>query len=279
MLIHVHLRIRQNVQGGSSFLPRIPTLIRRRRNLFRRLGLRQESLRSSVIWVAPTHRRVSFIVQTLWLYSPLTLVVGEMKWNAKTLRWEGNEQILREFDVAVGTSTRPALITHLTGSSATSPVGSFGGDPRKVGDMMFDPIRMCWISTLPPEEDEPDVFANLADDEDGRERKGGTIRASLTPSSVTPDRSVSPSSTSSMLLHFSSPRTHSRTMSESSGSDRGCRPLLLCDVDDIFREKCRLAEQRHRMEMRGWQLKSVGGSGAPDRSGLYDIRALATRRY
>ena len=101
-----------------------------------------------------------------------------MKWNPTALRWEGNDQALRDFD-AVGTSTRPALITHLTGSSIGSPIGSFGNGARIVGNMIFDPARMCWISTLPPDEDEPDVFAELADDEEdgGWETKGGTIRA------------------------------------------------------------------------------------------------------
>src|ERR1700753_4214828 len=43
-------------------------------------------------------------------------VVGEMRWNPQSLRWEGNEQILRDFDSATGSSSRPALITQLTGS-------------------------------------------------------------------------------------------------------------------------------------------------------------------
>src|SRR6266436_3163830 len=101
-----------------------------------------------------------------------------MRWNPYTLRWEGNDQALRGFDVAMAPS-RPALITHLTGSSIGSPVGSFASGARKVGNMIFDPTRMCWISTLTPEEDEPDAFAHLADDEeDSWETKGGTIRAS-----------------------------------------------------------------------------------------------------
>ena len=109
-----------------------------------------------------------------------------MKWNPLSLRWEGNDQVLRDFEAAVGTSTRPALITHLTGSSIGSPLGSFASGARMVGNMIFDPQQMCWISTLPPEEDEPDVFANLADDEeesDAWETRGGTIRASLRPGS------------------------------------------------------------------------------------------------
>jgi hypothetical protein len=72
-------------------------------------------------------------------------------------------------------------------------------------------------------------------------------------------------------------RSRSRTMSES-GSDRGSRASMVCDVDDSFSENCRAAEERHRMEMKGWQLKS-DPFAQPDRSNLYEIRALATRKY
>ncbi|THH33545.1 hypothetical protein EUX98_g634 [Antrodiella citrinella] len=200
-------------------------------------------------------------------------VIGEMKWNPLTLRWEGNDQALRDFDVAVGSSTRPALITHLTGSSMGSPVGSFASGARIVGNMIFDPSRMCWISTLPPEEEEPDVFADLADDEDedAWEAKGGTIKANLQglPSAV-PSSAVEPPSPA---------RSHTRSMSESE-SDRGSRASMVCNVDDAFLESCRVAEERHRSEMRGW----IPTRGEPfteqqERSYLFEIRALATRQY
>ncbi|KII93816.1 hypothetical protein PLICRDRAFT_406381 [Plicaturopsis crispa FD-325 SS-3] len=219
-------------------------------------------------------------------------VVGDMKWNPHTLRWEGNDQALRDFDAAVGTSTRPALITHLTGSSIGSPVGSFANGARVVGNMIFDPAKMCWISTLPPDEDEPDVFADLADDEDDDdawEAKGGTIRASqqaTAASDVTATTAGSSSintssNTSSVRLESPSPaRSHSHTPSES-GSDRGSREsLLVCDVDDDFLESCRRAEERNRVEMRAWRrMRTSSGDGEPDRSSLYEIRALATRNY
>ncbi|KZT30682.1 hypothetical protein NEOLEDRAFT_1126286 [Neolentinus lepideus HHB14362 ss-1] len=207
-------------------------------------------------------------------------VVGDMKWNPQTLRWEGNDQVLRDFDAAVGTSTRPALITHLTGSSMGSPVGSFASGARLVGNMMFDPHKMCWISTLPPEEDEPDVFADLADDEDdaGWETKGGTIRASQQGAFEQPsDASRAPSAT--RMSTPSPPQGRSRSMSESE-SDRGSRAsMCVADVDETFVEDCRLAEERHRAEMKGWRLDQQCQVGAPDHSYLYEIRALATRRY
>ena len=198
-----------------------------------------------------------------------------MKWNPQTLRWEGNDQILRDFDAAIGTSTRPALITHLTGSSIGSPISSFTSGARRVGNMIFDPSLMRWTSTLPPEEDELDVFANLADDEndsDCWENKCGTIRATL---------STANSSVSSSQELPSPTHTHSRTISDS-GSDRGSRAsLVVCDVDESFLERCRAAEERHYTEVKGWRsiLSRSNTFGQPDRSYLYEIRALATRKY
>lgn len=201
-----------------------------------------------------------------------------MKWNPLTLRWEGNDQALRDFDAAVGTSTRPALITHLTGSSIGSPVGSFAAGARKVGNMIFDPARMCWISTLAPEDEEPDVFADMADDEEEDwETKGGTIRASLPLTGAASDTSAA--SAASSVPHAPSPApSRTRTMSES-GSERGSRASMVCDVDESFLAVCREVEERHRMEMKGWKIKRADPFGEPDRSNLYEIRALATRKY
>ncbi|GJE85746.1 hypothetical protein PsYK624_018250 [Phanerochaete sordida] len=196
-------------------------------------------------------------------------VVGEMKWNPHTLRWEGNDQVLRDFDAAVGTSTRPALITHLTGSSIGSPVNSFAAGARKVGNMIFDPSKMCWISTLPPDEEEPDVFANLADDEDDEDWDANTrtIRAAQQLAAASGCNTPQAVPTSGSVIS----RTRSRSESE---SDRCSRASMVCDVEEGFFDKCRAAEQRHRTEMRGWTTTSN-----TDRSFLYEIRALATRQY
>jgi hypothetical protein len=209
-------------------------------------------------------------------------VVGEMKWNPTTLRWEGNDQVLRDFDTVLGTSTRPALITHLTGSSIGSPVGSFAAGARKVGNMIFDPTRMCWVSTLPPDEEEPDVFADLADDEDDEnawEAKGGTIRASqgCTNGAIS---DTSTSTNSAIIITAPSPaRSRIRTNSESE-SDRGSRASIVYNVADDFVEICRAAEERHRQEIKGWRTsRQTDPFGSPDRRDLYEIRALATRQY
>lgn len=236
-------------------------------------------------------------------------VVGEMKWNPVSLHWEGNDAVLKDFDSTTGTSTRPALITHLTGSSIGSPVGSFAAGARVVGTMVFDPARMCWVSTLPPEEDEPDVFAHLADDENEEdwERQGGTIRASALqqqasqPSSQAPSQEGSGSSGDATSLGPSLSRArpfppsrrpttsaassaYANTLAANtseSESDRCSRASIVCDVDDAFWDTCRVAEERHKQELKGWIAALPPGSEdlAEDRSYLYEIRALATRQY
>ncbi len=54
---------------------------------------------------------------------------------------------------------------------------------------------------------------------------------------------------------------------------------MVCDVDDSFVEKCRLAEERHRTELKNWLSGGDDVFADPDRSYLYEIRALATRQY
>ena len=74
-----------------------------------------------------------------------------MKYDPTKLRWEGNDQALRDFDAAVGTSTRPALITHLTGSSIGSPVGSFASGARIVvqrGTLYIENLALRGVDVL-----------------------------------------------------------------------------------------------------------------------------------
>ena len=60
-----------------------------------------------------------------------------MKWNLQSLRWEGNDQVLRNFDAATVSSTCPVLITHFMGSSIGLPVTSLASGACIVGKMMF----------------------------------------------------------------------------------------------------------------------------------------------
>lgn len=240
---------------------------------------------------APLKRRPMLIRNLNKVATPK--VVGEMRWNPQTLRWEGNDHVLRDFDNAMSSSTRPALITQLSGAALGSPVSSASGIPgaRVVGNMLFDPVKMCWVSQLPPEEEEPDVFADMADDEDDdgsewEKSKGGTIRGlagirfappsprpSAPPGKVLIER-ASPARGGSLVAVGSraadgnpspSHSTHSHSQSElESGSERGYGSLeqerLSKEGDDVeggivsqrLFEETGLAEKRHQVEMTGW---------------------------
>ncbi|KAJ3216708.1 hypothetical protein HDU67_009140 [Dinochytrium kinnereticum] len=76
--------------------------------------------------------------------------IGGMTFNPSLQQWEGNEEVLLEFDKATSISKlRPALITHHGYSKKM---------PQVVGSMVFDPVKMKWIGN-----DDDDVFADLAD--------------------------------------------------------------------------------------------------------------------
>ncbi|PWN50425.1 hypothetical protein IE53DRAFT_96900 [Violaceomyces palustris] len=122
-------------------------------------------------------------------------VVGNMRWNPKAQRWEGNESALRDFDNAVQNSSRPALITQLTGSSTSShythsiaspqsslAASSLPGGTRIVGEMMFDPIQMKWLHR---NGDETDIFANI-DEEGGLSDDPLSAASNLESSSAIP---------------------------------------------------------------------------------------------
>ena len=199
-----------------------------------------------------------------------------MRWNPQSLRWEGNDQELRAFENAISSSTRPALITKLSGAALGSPIQSGAGKngARMVGNMLFDPVEMRWVSQLPPEEEEPDVFADLADDEEEdlgfwSKNPGGTIRASgpllasirIAPAS--PDRSTTDGLDASQngVFLLASPlsdgnpsparSSHSRGESEMDTSTDGTSDGG-DGITDAFLDETTRAETRHRTEMLGW---------------------------
>jgi hypothetical protein len=113
-----------------------------------------------------------------------------MTWNPLSLRWEGNYGVLKEFDNHLASSVRPALIAyrapHVPKPASPvdkSNVSTSSAAVRVVGNMMFDPENMCWISTLPQNEEDPDPFEGLVDDEDDAfwtdRRIGGTVTKGL----------------------------------------------------------------------------------------------------
>ena len=129
--------------------------------------------------------------------------IGTMRWDPKSQKWEGNEADLQSFDEVLGSSSRPALITQYSssmstatliagqrplaptqmlkdrvvsapaashsprasgGKSASTP-GATNAKATIVGDMSFDPVKMCWVKVAGEEEE--DVFADLDSDADG----------------------------------------------------------------------------------------------------------------
>lgn len=85
--------------------------------------------------------------------SPIPKVIGQMKYNPQTRIWEGNEIELQKFDLNSASSPRPALISHISDKK----------DIQVVGDMMFDPLKMCWVKIDPSTEDEKDPFEGIVD--------------------------------------------------------------------------------------------------------------------
>jgi len=203
-----------------------------------------------------------------------------MTWNPQTLRWEGNEAILRDFDT-VASSARPALITHYTGSAPHSPLtGGTAPAVRIVGDMKFDPEKMCWVSLLPPEEDEPDPFEGMADDEDETGLRGTITRVSGRKLvSIGMSGSSAPSAPST---RFVSESTHSIATTSASWEDRTL-PQVGTEISPELWAECRDAEERHRREMRGWTLRPAQGTSdhrdreRREEKRLWEVRNLALR--
>ncbi|KAL5040214.1 hypothetical protein BDEG_27600 [Batrachochytrium dendrobatidis JEL423] len=77
-----------------------------------------------------------------------TVKVGDMVYNPILQVWEGNEAMLSDFEKAVVTPHRPALIQNIAASNLKA---------ESIGGMVFDPDKMCWIGN----EEEADVFAEI----------------------------------------------------------------------------------------------------------------------
>ena len=76
------------------------------------------------------------------------IVLGDMVYNPVLHLWEGNESALTEFDKPATTpSNKLSLIQNTTG----------GKQPERVGNMIFDPDKMCWVGN----EEDADVFAGI----------------------------------------------------------------------------------------------------------------------
>lgn len=211
-----------------------------------------------------------------------------MTWNPSTLRWEGNESILRDFDSIPNPSARPALITHYTGglspSTNTASTSASASTIRIVGDMKFDPERMCWVSIG---EEEPDPFADMADDED---EFGGTITRNMGKKlvSIGGSGALGLSAGSSRLASESSAGGSTWSWEERIKMrelDSPSSPNQEEITEELWRE-CKEAEERHKKEMKGWaglaikqgmSKEEVSQRDRREEKRLWEIRYLAMR--
>ncbi|KAL8278477.1 hypothetical protein RQP46_009167 [Phenoliferia psychrophenolica] len=207
------------------------------------------------------------------LGTPAVRVQGEMVWNPAQQRWEGNESALREFDRVLSSSSRPALITHLSSATITPSLLSFPSLPsilsppptrpggvansKVVGGMRFDPVRMSWYS-IDEDEDELDLNfgageGEMADDEadgwgKGEHERMLKNRASFVMSEGSRD-------------------------GESETGEEG-------DQRKAIWEECLEGERRHREEMKAWEPVATRSRSAAahdddrEREWLWDIRRL-----
>lgn len=106
-----------------------------------------------------------------------------MRYNPATFRWEGNENLVQDFDTAPAPRSpkpAPALIANVGGVH----------NVQTVGGMIFDPQRMCWLKAQegpprgPPEEE--DVFAGLDDLDDKAAAKRVVVDELHAPSGEDP---------------------------------------------------------------------------------------------
>ena len=181
-----------------------------------------------------------------------------MVFNRETQTWEGNDAAIRNFERAETPAVRPALITqdsisNTLGGRATS--GAASASSWVVGDMRFDPQKMCWVSTLDPADEEPDPFEAMWGEEED-DQAGGTIRLSQLGNLVPgrfgqPSRSVAGSSRMPSEASMSSAVSwYDRSISSIAEPKE--------NISAELEAECREAESRHREETRAWVLKSGG---------------------
>lgn len=225
--------------------------------------------------------------------SPTQKTVKGMRWNAQALRWEGNEAVLRDFDQVIQSSTRPALISQITGSSTssrlthaagyTSPISpesstlmnSIASGARVVGDMLFDPVQMRWVHKSGNEED--DVFAQfdealdegdashdaagLGVDAEGdntlRARRARSIEAfsqSSNPWTRLSAREPAATASDDEAYERSLNRKHDQAIRRA--LSRGAFAASVGIERDIW-DACVEADKRHALEVGGWLTPSA----------------------
>lgn len=111
--------------------------------------------------IAPTYR-MRTIKQQIDHNTPVK--EGGMYYNPQTLKWEGNEKILRKFEDADASALNPMLIKknteHFDQIDNKKLRSKESKNPEVVGDMMFDEKNLRWVSI---HNEPPDPFAGIDD--------------------------------------------------------------------------------------------------------------------
>ncbi|BGP36833.1 hypothetical protein JCM10449v2_000735 [Rhodotorula kratochvilovae] len=232
-------------------------------------------------------------------------VQGEMTYNPVLQRWEGNEAILREFDKALATSTRPALISPFSSTLGSPHRGSFfapvqpaaqpasaaitanpkvvlpagatasasRGTAKVVGDMVFDPATCSWHAVAGPDaEDELELDwgggtsgGEAADDEDAA--PGGLGAMSEVDGWELGERERMLKNRASFVLEEGS----EEEVDVGAEAADGAKKRAHTTKKQIWRES-KAAEERSRVEMSAWRTSEPEeGEG---RKWLWELRAL-----
>ncbi|GAA6047856.1 hypothetical protein JCM3770_004676 [Rhodotorula araucariae] len=232
-------------------------------------------------------------------------VQGEMSYNPVLQRWEGNESILRDFDKALATSTRPALISPFSSvlgsphrgsfvavaQAAAQPAVAAAANPRAVlpagatasasrgtakvvGDMVFDPATCSWHAVAGPDaEDELELDwggatsgGEVADDEDAA--AGGRGVPSEVDGWELGERERMLKNRASFVLEEGSEDDEADLGGEAGD---GAKRRAHTTKKQIWREST-AAEERSRVEMSSWRAREP--EERERRKWLWELRAL-----
>ncbi|KXG52629.1 uncharacterized protein PGRI_078850 [Penicillium griseofulvum] len=105
--------------------------------------------------------------------------VSGMRYNPTNFRWEGNENLVQEFDIPKSPKPTPALIANVGGQNV-----------QTVGGMVFDPQRMCWLRAF--EDTDEDVFAGLDDLDENKIEEDASAGESSDEGPMTEEFDVGP---------------------------------------------------------------------------------------
>ncbi|KAK4058178.1 hypothetical protein OIO90_000917 [Microbotryomycetes sp. JL221] len=226
-----------------------------------------------------------------------------MQWNEVSKKWDGNQSTLKDFDRALSSPVRPALISdwsngmsprvqarkasmvtrrtdaQIKGVESTVPQTSFRssyrpGDPlpinyRVVGNMLFDPTTLTWHSMLgPDEEDELDVDIEgdtFADDE-ADETKGAKTQTLTINGLEEPKQSKQGA--------WAKGERDRMLKSRASFVLSDCADELGQSERDRFIAACEEAEARSREELKGWLRIESESDEAEAMDQLWELRRL-----